>query len=120
MTAPRYVMHDGARWRVREEFEDDGEQWYDLVKRRRPGQPGLTGIVARVSECGPDTHEPKRVLRAEGVTLTFNVARNIVKIRKGRGKAIELTLPGLYQAAAWQAARVTQRDRAFKRRTRRL
>ena len=114
MITPKHVMHDGYRWRVEKEYPEDGEPWYQL-KRFFFGHTQI--IYARAFECRPDTHEAKRRIRADGITLVFNVARGLVTIRQGRHRGHELTLPGLYNAVARQAAANLQRERAFKRRT---
>ena len=114
MNTPKHVMHDGHRWHVDRLTDQDGEPWYGLSR----SSFGTTqALFARPSECQPDTHEPKRRIRADGITLIFNVARGLVTIRQDRRKGHELTLPGLYNAVARQAAANLQRERAFKRRT---
>lgn len=118
MSAAHYVMHDGARWRVREEYEEDGEQWYDLVQRRRPGQPGLKGLVARVADCQPDTHEPVRVWRDDDAVIRYYTKRGIVKVSVPRGRTrFMTTLKGILQMCAHAEAARKARDRAFKRMT---
>ena len=114
MSAPKHVMHDGHRWTVRTEYIEDGEAWY-LLQRCTFGRKQV--LAARAAECQPDTHEAKRRIRADGITLVFNVARGLVTIRQGRHRGHELTLLGLYNAVAKQAAANLQRERAFKRRT---
>ena len=118
MSETKHVMHDGHRWNVTKSYSDSDGNWLYLYR----GMPTKSGykvrrLMARASECQPDTHEPKRRIRADGITLVFNVARGLVTIRQGRHRGHELTLPGLYNAVARQAAANLQRERAFKRRT---
>ena len=112
---PKHVMHDGYRWRVAEEYQDDGEPWFRL---RRSLFGRAVQLMARASECQPDGHEPKRRIRADGITLVFNVARGLLTIRQGRRKGHTLTMGALYTAVARQVAANLHRDKAFKRRTR--
>lgn len=118
-----YVYHDGARWKVADDTTIDGEPGYELVRSfsnwdraNRVITRRVTTVFARVSECDPDTHQPKRVIRQDGLVLTFQTGVVTIK-EKGRRTGHTATLKGLYQALAWQAARIKARDKAFKRRT---
>jgi hypothetical protein len=119
MSKPSYVMHDRARWRVREQYEDDGEQWYSLVKRRRPGQPGLMEIAARVADCDPDTHEPVRVWRNDKAVIRFYPRTGVVTVAEPRRRpSFSTTLAGIFAMCARQQGAILARDRAFRKRTR--
>lgn len=127
----RYVQHDGARWKVVGDVDIDGMAGFELrrnvIERTVEDMlPSLSrvevrnkriDIIARASDCTLDTHQPKRVIRADGIVLTFQAGVVTIK-EKGRRTGHTATLKGLYQALAWQAARNKARDRAFKRRTR--
>jgi len=115
----RYVMHDGARWRVVGEIMVDDDPGFELRRRVNGSGPArMQTIIARAVDCTPDVHQPRRVIRADGVVMIYSAG--VVTLReKGRRKGHATTLRGLYQAVAWQAARIRQRDTAFKRRTRR-
>ena len=108
-------MHDGMRWRVQKSYPEAGEPWYQLL---RSSFGHMQIVYARASECQPDSHEPKRRIRADGITLTFNVARGLLTIRQGRRRGHTLTMGALYTAVARQVASNLHRDRSFKRRTR--
>ena len=112
-----YVRHDEARWRVAKAVDIDGEPGYELV-RRVPGR-GAQVIIARESECAPDTHEPIRVLRDDEAVLRFNVVRKTVTLAWPRGRTkIATTLGGILAMALRQQAMNKKRDKAFAKRTR--
>lgn len=130
MSAPRYVMHDGYRWRVLQAITIDDEPGYEL-SRRVPVRKNLGGgvvertvkslrIDARVRDCDPDQHNPVRVWRNGDAVLRFYPKSGVVKISLPRGRSkFETTLKGIFQMAARAEASRKALEKAHRRRTRR-
>jgi len=112
-----YIQHDGARWRVVGFVDIDGEPGYELARRVPKPVHRVINVIARESDCTPDTHEPIRVLRDEGAILRFNVKRQTVALSWPHGRTkIVTTLSGLLAMALRQQAVNKARERAFKKR----
>ncbi len=125
----KFVTHDGVRWRVVRDIRIDDEPGYELARSvmiRTYGEgdqmtcrPRILRIIARVLDCQPDQHEPKRVIKDDKVTLIYNVIRKTVLLReRGLKKHYTTTLSGLLAMCTRQEALNKARDKAFKRRTR--
>lgn len=126
--APRYVVHDERRWSVLGVTDLDGEPAYELARTFRGGFQGRhqrkQEIVARVRECQPWQHSGRRkivgpVPHRQGRQVVFEFTPpNLVRLRlKGKRQGYDVTLEGLFDLAARQAAANAQRERAFRRRT---
>lgn len=130
MTAPKFVMHDGVRWRVNAEITIDDEPGYELSRRvpvvKKLGNDIVERTVksirldARARDCDPDQHEPVRVFRDSKAVVRFYPKRGIVKVSVPHGRTkYETTLVGILQMCARAEASRRARDKAFAKRTRR-
>jgi hypothetical protein len=115
--SPHYVQHDGARWRVVGFVEIDGEAGYELARRVAVPARRVVHIFARVSDCQPDAHEPRRVFRDPVGSVAFFPKRGVIEVRMKHGRKPYLTsISGIITMCARAAAVRRALDRAYKRR----
>jgi hypothetical protein len=112
-------MHDDRRWQIAGETDIDGEPAYWL-QRRTPKRPEpFARCFARVVDCQPDQHEPRRVFKDEVGSLIFYPRRGVIEVRIRHSRRPYVTsIPGIITMCARAEASRKALDRQFKRRTR--
>jgi hypothetical protein len=117
----RYVMHDDRRWKIAATCTIDDEPAYALVRRtpRRP-EP-FARCFARVSDCQPDQHEPRRVFKDEIGSLAFYPRRGVIEVREKHARKPYVTsVAGIITMCARAEANRKALDQQFKRRVKLL
>ncbi len=114
----RRVQHDGHRWRIVSNALLDEKPAYELERRTPRGANPITRCVAWVSDCQPDSHEPRRVFRDDTGSLAFYPRRGVIEVRvKHARRPTITTIAGIIVMCARAEANRKALDRAFKRRT---
>jgi hypothetical protein len=114
MTHPRYVLHDGEKWRVNSVINIDGDPGFTLGR-------GSLEIVARQAECEPIEAKARvRRFRADDIVLEFD-SRGGVAIRRARSsKRYRTSLAAIFSMTVkasinMEKALAKSKKRKFKR-----
>jgi len=127
MTAPAFVVHGGKRHQVEAEISIDGDPGFELVPLRNGDRIVARRIVARASECREDRRRAKfrGYVKHRGRPVVLDVLQEKgetrIELRQlGRRNGFTMTLEGMFDMAARQAAINERRDRAWKREQRKI
>lgn len=105
---PKYVQHDGERWRVTSEDAFDGITGYVLSRGKR-------ALWARVSDCIPDDKPRVRRLRDAGYILEFTDRGEVTLRQRGRRKRYTTSLAVLFGMTVKAAVDKEKSLKAFAR-----